>query len=175
MRWSGVIVLLVMLAGCARVPESYPPPMQRKPLPGLEEGPSGMVVSMSDANAEAYFVRDISPALEGGRWRWTNARPELKLYLPDTKSLKLVWEFSIVPVTFEQTGPVTVSFFVNQKLVGRVACPAPGEYKFEQPVLADLLKLNDFNRIAAQADKLWVSPTDGAKLGFTMTRAGFLK
>jgi len=134
-----------------------------------------MLVAMGDANAEAYFVRDISPALEGGRWRWTKERPELKLYLTSTKGLKLLWEFSIVQVTFERTGPVVVSFFINGQPAGRMSCPTPGDYSFSQPVRPDLLKADAHNIISAQADKLWVSATDGAKLGFTLTRAGFTK
>ncbi len=171
----GIALCLLFLAGCARAPESYPPPMQRKSLPDLEDTPSSLMVNMTDLNAEAFFVRDISPGLEGGGWRWTNQRPELKIYLPSTKGLKLVWAFSIVPVTFAQTGPVTVSFFVNGQLAGRLPCPKPGEYKFEQPVRQELLRPNDYNTIAAEADKLWVSKTDGAKLGFTLTRAGFMR
>ena len=171
----GVLLCLLLLAGCARAPDSYPPPIQRKPLPDLKESASGMLANMSDPNADAHFVRDISPALEGGRWRWTNQRPELKFFLESTKGLKLVWDFSVAEVTFKETGPVTVSFFVNGKPVGRLPCPKPGDYRFEQPVREDLLRANEDNTIAAQADKLWVSQSDGVKLGFTMTRAGFLR
>jgi len=164
-----------LATGCARAPDSYPPPIQRKALPDTEAMPSGLLTEMNDIDAESYFVHDISMGLEGGRWRWTNQRPELKFYLTSTKGLKLVWDFSIVEATFRTTGPVTVSFFVNGQAVGRVSCPKPGDYKFEQPVRRELLKPNDFNFIAAQADKIWVSETDGAKLGFTMTRAGFVQ
>jgi hypothetical protein len=170
-----IALAFLLLAGCVRGPESYPPPIQRKPLPDLGESASGMLVNMSDENAGAHFVRDISPGLEGGRWRWTNQRPELKFFLESAKGLKLVWDFSVAEVTFKETGPVTVSFYVNGRAVGRVPCPKPGDYKFVQPVRQDLLRANEYNTIAAQADKLWVSPADGAKLGFTMTRAGFLR
>jgi hypothetical protein len=170
-----IALAFLLLAGCVRAPESYPPPIQRQPLPDLEESASGMLVNMSDPNAGAYFVRDISPGLEGGRWRWTNQRPELKFFLESTKGLKLVWDFSVAEVTFKETGPVTVSFYVNGRPVGRLPCPKPGDYKFEQPVRQELLRANEYNTIAAQADKLWVSQTDGVKLGFTMTRAGFLR
>lgn len=169
------VLAFLLLAGCVRAPDSYPPPIQRKPLPDAEVSASDLLINMSDANAGAHFVRDISPGLEGGRWRWTNQRPELKFFLESAKGLKLVWDFSVAEVTFRETGPVTVSFFVNGQPVGRVPCPKPGDYKFEKRVRQDLVRANEYNTIAAQADKLWVSPTDGAKLGFTMTRAGFLR
>jgi hypothetical protein len=170
-----IALAFLLLAGCVRAPESYPPPIQRKSLPDLEESAPGMLANMSDANAGAHFVRDISPGLEGGRWRWTNQRPELKFFIESINGLKLVWDFSIAEVTFKETGPVTVSFYVNGKAVGQVPCPKAGDYKFEQPVRPDLLRANEYNTIAAEADKLWVSHTDGVKLGFTMTRAGFLR
>ena len=170
-----IALALLLLAGCSRAPDSYPPPIQRKPLADLEESASGILIEMSDANAGAHFVRDISLGLEGGRWRWTTQRPELKFFLESTKGLKLVWDFSVAEVTFKETGPVTVSFFVNGKPVGRLPCPKPGDYRFEQPVREDLLRAKEDNTIAAQADKLWVSQSDGVKLGFTMTRAGFLR
>jgi hypothetical protein len=170
-----IALAFLLLAGCVRAPESYPPPIQRKPLPDAEGSAPGLLINMSDANAGAYFVRDIGAGLEGGRWRWTNQRPELKFFLQSINGLKLVWDFSVAEATFKETGPVTVSFYVNGQPVGRVPCPKPGDYKFEQPVRTALLRANQYNTIAAEADKLWVSPTDGVKLGFTMTRAGFLR
>jgi hypothetical protein len=172
---AALVGCLLLAAGCARAPDSYPPPMQRKALPDLEATPAGMMVSMSDLNAAVYIVGDISPGLEGGRWRWTNQRPELKLYLTSIEDLKLVWEFSIVETTFRTTGPVQVAFFVNGHPVGQLPCPRPGDYTFDQPVRPALLRLNGYNTIAAEADKLWVSPQDGVKLGFTLARAGFMK
>ncbi|MBI4875233.1 MAG: hypothetical protein HY822_11430 [Acidobacteria bacterium] len=149
--------------------------MQRNALPEAEQAAIGFLVSMNDPNAESSFVRDISPALEGGQWRWTYVRPELKMHLKSVRGLKLVWEIGLAVATFERTGPVTISFFVNGQPAGKLPCPKPGDYRFEQPVRPSLLRANGENFIAAQADKLWVSPTDGVKLGFTLTRAGFIQ
>ncbi len=174
-RFFPALAALASLAGCVRAPESYPPPMQRPALPDAEAAPAQMLVSMDAPNAESFFVRDISPALEGGAWRWTNQRPELRFLLRSTANLKAVVEFHVVPATFEKTGPVSVSVFVNGARVGRIDCPKPGPYLFKQPVPSKLLKDNDYNYLAAEIDKVYVSELDGARLGFTLYKAGFIE
>jgi hypothetical protein len=168
------LLLLTILTSCQRAPDSYPPPIQRKPLDDGTGPAVGVIVNMNDTDATTHFVRDISPGLEGGRWRWTYERPELNIYIASTTGLKLLWEFSIASVTFEKTGPITVSFFINNKLLAKMACQKSGDFKFERPVPPEYLRANSRNLVSAQADKLWVSPTDGVKLGFTLTRVGFL-
>jgi len=128
---------------------------------------------MSDQDADAHILRDVSPAAEANAWRWTFQRPELQFWLESTAPQKLAVDFAIAAETFKVTGPVTVSFYVNGKLLGREHCPKPGEYHFEKAVPAGWLRTDDFTVVAAEADKLWVSPTDGARLGFILRRMGF--
>jgi hypothetical protein len=162
-----------ILGGCANAPESYPPPIQRPSLPDAEVSAGQTLITMDAPNAESFFVRDISPHLEGGAWRWTNERPELRFLLPPSARLKAVLEFHIVPATFEKTGPVAVSVYVNGTLIGRISCPRPGPYFFRQLVPSGVLKAGEYNILAAEPNKIYVSDLDGAKLGFTLYRAGF--
>ena len=57
--------------------------------------------------------------LEGGDWRWTRAEPELRFVLDSIDNRKLLFDFNINETTFKDTGPVTISFFVNKHLLGR--------------------------------------------------------
>jgi len=70
-----IVVFFCFLAGCANIPDSYAPPMQRKPLTGTEPSEFGHFVNLSDPNADAYIVHDSSPAVESSTWRWTRKRP----------------------------------------------------------------------------------------------------
>lgn len=135
----------------------------------------GAVIAMSEPDADAHIVRDVSPAAEGAAWRWTFQRPELRFWLEQTKAQKLVADFAIAEDTFKSTGPVTVTFFVNGNLLGQQRCPQAGPYRFEKAVPAAWLRTDDFTLVAAQADKLWTSPTDGARLGFILNRIGFVR
>lgn len=166
----------VLLCGCgAPAPDGYAPPMQRRLPPGPEPRPVGAIVSMSEQDADAHIVRDVSPAAEGANWRWTFERPELRFWLEEAQRQKLVMDFVIAENTFKDTGPVTVTFFVNGRALGRQSCPKPGPYHFEKAVPAAWLRTDDFTLVAAEADRLWTSPADGARLGFILSRAGFVR
>lgn len=129
---------------------------------------------MDDPDIENYVIRDVSLGIEAGKWRWTYRRPELRFWLDSTVGQKLVVDFVVAQATLSQTGPVTVSFWVNDQLLGQQYCPKPGDYRFEKPVPASWLRTGAFTIVAAQADKLWVAPADGARLGFILVRAGFV-
>jgi hypothetical protein len=134
----------------------------------------GSFVAMSDADADAHIIRDVSPGSDGSPWRWTFQRPELRFWVETATRQKLVADFVIAAATFRETGPVTISFFVNGRLLARQHCPKPGKYHLEKEVPAAWLRTDTFTIVAAEADKLWVSPADGARLGFILSRIGFV-
>lgn len=171
MRRFPALIPLVLLSGCAPIPDSYPPPFQRPGAVEVEPDPVGPIAVMANPDAEAYFVQDIARHLEG-TWRWANKRPTVRLRLQELKPAKLFWEFSIAGVTFDKTGPVTVSFFVNGKQVDRVRYAEPGDKRFEKDIPASLLRTDDYNIVAAEADRYWVAEADGVILSFTLTRIG---
>jgi len=161
------------LAGCANIPDTYAPPVQRQPLTAPEPSPIGAFVKMSDANAEAHFVRDISRSLEGETWRWTGQRPELMFRLPSTGHLLFTADFSVPEVTFRQRGPVTISIYINNHLLDRSRYEKGGAFHLEKLVPSGWLRTDMNNFVRMEIDRLWVSPDDGARLGFILTSAGF--
>ncbi len=169
----GLLVLALLLAGCVSIPDTYAPPMERRPVTGYDDSSFGGVVSMSDASALAHIVKDISPELESGAWRWTLQRPELRFIVSHTKGVKFVMDLAVAKSTFDSTGPVTISFYVNGRLLDKVRYDQPGDKHFEEPVPPEWLEVDRMNTMAAEIDKLYVSPLDGAKLGFILSRAGF--
>jgi len=171
-RW--VLLVVLPLAGCTILPDTYPPPLQR-PSYGPDLNPVGHFVSMNGPNADAHILRDVSPGLEAEAWRWTQKRPELQFYLEFTENLRLVMDFAIPDVTFPQRGPVTISFFVNGHLLDKVRYDKGGEMHFERPVPAAWLRTNTATVVAAEIDKVWIAAADGARLGFILSRAGFVE
>lgn len=168
-----ILIPFCLLAGCANIPDSYAPPVQRRPLGGAEPAPVGRFVNMADANAEAYIVKDVAAGVEAGSWRWARKRPELRFYLDGIDRLNFRADFSVADATLKETGPVTISLFINGNLLDSVQSAEAGEKHFDKPVPAKFLRANSLNFAALEADKVWVSKTDGAVLGFILTRAGF--
>jgi hypothetical protein len=131
---------------------------------------------MADADAETHFVRDIPGSLESNTWRWTGKRPTIRLFPSSNRGLTYVIDFAITGTTLKQTGPVTLSFFVNNRLLDRERYAAPGRQRVEKPVPAEWLEPNANVLLAAEIDKLWIPPQVGAKpLGFILVALGLEK
>jgi hypothetical protein len=167
-----VLLLFCVLAGCANIPDSYAPPMQRKPLTGSEPSAVGAFVNMGDPNAGAYIVRDITDSVEGN-WRWVRKRPELRFFLESVDNLTFKADFTVPGVILKDIGPVNISIFVNGKLLDTVHCADDQEKHFVKPVPASMLRANALNFVALETDKVYVAKADGAILGFILLRAGF--
>jgi len=174
-RGSLLAGLGLLVAGCVSIPDTYAPPIQRQPMTGTDLGKLGHFVAMSHPDAPKYFVGDIGEALENGAWRWTGQKPTLQFVLTTVRDLRFMMDFSIAEATFAETGPVTISFYVNGRLLDRVRYDSPGEKRFEKPVDPSWLRLGADNIVTAELDRVWVSPEDQVKLGIILNRAGFVE
>ncbi len=163
-----------LLCGCSNLPDPYAPPAQR---PFFEAPPeAARILDMADPDAEGHFVQDISAELQGNTWRWTGKRPTIRLHLNAVQKLVYFIDFAIAGTTFQQTGPVTLSFFVNDHLLDRVRYTTPDRRHFEKPVPAEWLSPGQDVTLAAEIDKVWTPPPpSGAALGFILVSLGLEK
>jgi hypothetical protein len=165
-------IFALLLAGCVKQDETYAPPYQRHPLAGPDTSRLKHFAAMNDPDAPAHFLRDVNERLESGLWRWTGQRPLLRFALPrNTGKLKFVMDFSIPGEVLKQTGPLTVTYFINAHQIDRVTYTAPGEQHFEKAVDPKWLEKDD-NVVSAELSKVFVGE-DGARLGLALVRAGF--
>ncbi len=129
---------------------------------------------MADASADYFIARDIQMIVEGGSWRWTHQQPELRFLLTRTTGLSLLMDFTIVEDTFRDTGPVTISYLINGRLLDKARYAEPGDKKFTKAVPGAWLRLGEYNTIGAVIDPVWVSPANGTKFGIVLRKAGFI-
>jgi hypothetical protein len=162
---------ICLLSACQKMPETYAPPEQRQPFENFRPYRITRIVSMADGDAAAHFVSGITD-ISGGSWRWTEQRPTVRLTVRSAENLTYLIDFSIVGTTFAQTGPVTVSFFVNDRLLESVHYTAPGEQHFEKKIPDGWVEANKEVTVAAEIDKVWIPPQEGPHLGFILTRIG---
>ncbi|HUS06555.1 MAG TPA: hypothetical protein VMZ52_09680 [Bryobacteraceae bacterium] len=164
----------LLLAGCGGPAVWYAIPEQR-PSPAADVAPLPKAfLQMADENAPAQFVRDIRTQ-GGATWRWTGKEPALRLSTPGTHPWKFVADLGISDVTFQQTGPVTIRVTVNGRLLDVFHFDTPGSRHIEKAVPAGWLSATSDNILTLAIDKEWVSPDDGARLGFTLQSAGFIR
>jgi hypothetical protein len=160
----------VGLCACQNMPEPYAPPAQR-PVFAETRPRSERMVNMGDPDAPRRFVQDIFLGEAEAGWRWTNQRPTVKVLVSPSEPLKYAIDFTVPEVTFKDTGPVTLSFYVNDHLLDRVEYTSHGSKHFEKPVPPDWLTPAE-QTLAAEIDKVWMAKEDGSKLGFILVRIG---
>jgi hypothetical protein len=170
-----LLTLSLVLIGCPSASDTFPPPLQRQLPAAPEKKPVGWFVNMDDPNAEDYIVSGIQTNVEGSGWRWTHEFPELRFVLDRTQNVKFAMDFGFPEYNFKQTGPVTLSFFVNGKLLDKVRYATFGDRHYEKPVPAAWLKTGPFTEVRIVVDPPWVAPVDKARLGFVLHRAGFVE
>jgi len=172
-RAAIAILALLLLCACDRLPETYPPPAQRQPQAPIPD-PSVIMVEMSDPDSAQHIVKDIYEPF-GSTWCWTAKQPTVKVLVYATDNVRLSSDFTIWSEGLQQTGPIELSFFVNGHLLDKVRYATAGYQHFEKAVPADWLSADTESTISVDVDKLYVSPQDGKKFGFILTRLGFLR
>ncbi len=146
------------------------PPEQRAPLEEFRPYAATRVIRMDDPDATAFFVQDID-GLEAN-WRWTGQRPTVRVRPRTKDGVHFVIDFTMAEATLKETGPVNISFYVGDHLLGSERYSTPGAKHFEKPVPGDWIAPGEDLLLAAETDKAWVAKADGAKLGFVLSSIG---
>jgi hypothetical protein len=166
-----VILGAVFLTSCQTMPETYAPPVQRQPFENFRPYRELLLVDLGTLDADSHIVRDI-PKDAQGSWRWTGQHPAVQVSLRSVMGVTYVIDFSLADATLKDTGPVTITFDVNGHELGAARYSAPGPYHFENAVPSEWVEAGKQTIVGASIDKMWVSPTDGVKLGFILTHLG---
>jgi hypothetical protein len=165
--WLAAISLVSV--ACVRTPDSYPLPQQHNPF---RSGgvPSSEFITMDHPDLRKAVVKDVVVD-EQGPWRWTGQDPELRFFLSSTRDRTLIVEFVINDRTFRDTGPVTVSFYVNDHLAGEETFKSDGDKSFEKAIASEWLEGKPETRVRLHVHNVW--PIPGANLGILLKRIGF--
>lgn len=174
-RTLTLLLTALVLSGCVSQPDIYAPPAQRKPLEPERLPRMIPMVVMSDPSCEQFFVQDILTGEQSAPWRWTRKRPTVKVALKSVSNMRFYAEFALPEVTFKETGPVSITFFVNGHAIDTVRYESPGQQTFEKPLGAGLLKEMSDNTLAADIDKVYISKDDKQPLGFILSRIGLVQ
>jgi hypothetical protein len=173
MTRAPLAILAVLTTSCVSSPDHYPIPEQHREF-RAEPLMYSEFVDAADTDADRFFVRDIKPS-DGGPWRWTHEEPELKFVISsEAADRQLVVEFTINGDTFKDTGPVAISFYVNDQLIAQERYTSPGDKKFQHSVSAAILKPGKENRVRMHVHDAWQTPYRGIRYGVLFRRAGFL-
>jgi len=166
--------MALAMAACTPLPDSYPVPEQRPVSHGPDpEGLRAFLV-FDDPRTPAYIISDFLEAPPGQSWRWTGQKPTLKLKTESTDNIRFRARGAFPHQSHQQILPITLSVFVNDKLLDRVTYKTAGDFVFQKDVAPDLLLSNGENKVRIELDKVFVAG-DGVKLGMILAELGFEK
>ena len=164
------VFMAALLTGCTPLPESYPTPEQRDSKDGPEPEPLGAFVSFSDARSPDYVVGGFVPAAPDQLWRWAAASPAVRV--SETAGLRLRVNFSFPDESHKPLLPITVSYFVNDKLLQTVVYKQTGVLEFRKAVPAEWLAADTDNIIRWEISPVYVAKADGVKLSMIVSELG---
>jgi hypothetical protein len=138
---------------------------------GQPAGGDMLVVGHPDQ--DPFFVADVLTGDPRADAYWTGPAPELKFALKSRVNYAFTVRFYLPGQTFEKTGPLTIRYFINDRLLDRVHYDSPEEHTYRRPVPQEWLSRNDFTLVKMEVENPYVAPGDGARLGFLLKSAGF--
>jgi hypothetical protein len=160
-----------LLAACETTPASYPVPEQSRLPENARPHQLSKMIDMAYGDSAEHFVKDIAPG-EPATWRWAYKNPTVKIRLLTNENLRYAIDFSLPNATFKDTGPVTVTFSVNDHALDRIRYDHAGEYHYEKRVPSEWIRVGGDTLVAAEVDKTWIAPRDHKELGLILTRIG---
>ena len=167
--WACTPVL--MASACRNTPGPFAPPVQRQPLGDFRPYRFSAIVDMSDEDAKTHFVQGLTSNATP-TWRWTGQRPTVRIRMRSADNLKYTIDFAIGEAMLRNTGPLTVSFLVNDVVLDRVRYQHEGVQHFEKAVPPGLVTAGQDVTVGAEIDKPWVPPEGGPQLGIILMRIG---
>lgn len=168
----GLVCAASLLANaCQNIPGPLATPVQRQPLENFRPYRISAIVDMSDEGAPAHFVQDLASNATSA-WRQTGKRPTLKIRMRSAENLRYTIDFAVDGVMLRNTGPLTVSFLVNDQVLDRVRYDREGAQHFEKAVPAGWVTAGQETTVGAEIDKPWVPPEGGPQLGILLMRIG---
>lgn len=168
-----LFLLALSTAACARYPEPYRPPQQRRPQGAGSAVGLAHAITMSAPGAENHFVSGVLPELHDNSWRWTLRHPVFRFQVPSTENLSLEADLTVPDVTFKQTGPVRITVWVEAHRLDVIEINKDQRLQYRKPVPASWLTTARPVEVAFDIDKLWRSGQETR--GFILTSLGFVE
>jgi len=171
-RKVGLVCAPVLIASaCRNMPGPFAPPVQRQPLGDFRPYRMSAIVEMSDEDAKQHFVQDLTSNATSA-WRWTGQRPTVRVRMRSAENLRYTIDFNVARGMLQHTGPLTISFLVNDRMLDQVRYEHEGPQHFEKAVPGGWVTAGEDVTVGASVDKAWVPPEGGPQLGILLLRMG---
>ena len=164
--------MISSFTACTPLPESYRVPEQRTAVEGPEPEPRGAMVSFSDPRSPDYVVGGFLPNNPEDTWRWATTSPTVRVRVSTVENLRMRANFALPDESHTPLLPITVRYFVNDRLLDAVSYKKTGMQEFKKAVPADWLHTDAENILRCEISPVYVAKADGVKLSMIVSEIG---
>lgn len=162
-RWMSLLVLLQ--AGCARLPAPGPPPARRGTL---NDHPAHYAF-LRERAADARIVEGIGEEIHDD-WRWAARRAVLRFVVEETQGVQFRVVLT-VPEEFVRAGGRRIDVRIGGKPLGAIDASRAGYIDWRQPVPEEWLAPGKEILAELEADAEWMQGNE--RRGYILGSAGF--
>jgi hypothetical protein len=135
-RLFAALAAILIVWSCT--PLSYPPPAQiampSGPEPPATPDPAaGLIVAMSDSDADFHILGDVFPGGPGEEWRFTGLHPKFRLEVQRVVPLNFYIRFSNTVEMLRDRGPATFAIAIDGKPFHRFTAAVEPEHRWPVP------------------------------------------
>lgn len=168
--------LVLLLAVCLNIGRSrfpgYRLPQQKPQLSGTVAPTKAPMAMVASESSPARPLADILTGRDDSEYRWANQHPRVQCWLEDDGPWVLAVDIIAVGDVVKKTGPQTLTFVVNDVVVGTELLKEPTGYTLEYKVPPAALAARQPVKAGFDIDKVLVA-SDGTKLGLLVKSIGF--
>jgi len=169
------LAFVFILSSCT--PPPYAPPPQVKlpqgPEPPITRDPkAGLILAMSDPDANDHILADMFPGDVGSEWRFTGLHPKFRLDVRHTAPLYFYLRFSVTDEMVRDRGPVTIAIAIDGKPFQAPRFTTNGEREYRWPVPDGLVPAAGVIAVSLDISPPWRAP-DGNLYGVFLNTVGF--
>jgi hypothetical protein len=132
----------------------------------------GETMTIGRPGASQYITKGVLVGDPKSDGFWTLDEPELRFRLSSVEHRSFREHFYLPQETLKKTGPLLVDFYVNGHLLDQARFAKDGEVTYQHDVPADWLN-TPITTVQMKIHNPYVSPRDGARLGFILRSALF--
>ena len=134
----------------------------------------GPFTAFGTPGSAMHIAGGVDAAVMSGAWRWAYPHAELRFYLPSNKGWSAKVDFAIAKTILDNTGPQTLTIFVNNNEIDQLRYDHDGNFTWTKPMPDNMLNAAGMNYIRIETDK--TAPFENEKqIAFILTRAGFVR
>ena len=167
---------VVLILGSCTPPPYAPPPQVRLPQgpePPLTRDPkAGLILAMSDPDANDHILADVFPADVGSEWRFTGVHPKFRLDVRHTAPLNFYLRFWVTDEMVRDRGPVTIAISIGGKPFQAPRFTTNGEREYRWPAPDRVVPATGSIDVSLDISPPWRGP-GGNLYGILLNTVGF--